>query len=70
MTNHTSHPFLRPLWRRILLVLFCFGWAGVEFYNDDQTWGLITLAIAAYAIWSFLISYPRQDSENGDLDKP
>jgi hypothetical protein len=61
MTSDSQHPFLRPLWRRIAIVIFCFGWAGVEFYNGNQTWGWITIAVAAYAVWTFLISYTEPE---------
>lgn len=57
MTSDSQHPFLRPLWRRIALVVFCFGWAGFEFYNGNQTWGWITTAVAVYAVWTFLVGY-------------
>lgn len=71
MPSDAEHPFFRPLWRRVAVVAFCFGWAGLEFYNDSQTWGLIALAAAAYGIWTFFISYkPLPDvAEEKDPDK-
>jgi hypothetical protein len=68
MPSDAEHPFFRPLWRRIVLVVFCFGWAGFEFYHGNQTWGLITLAVAAYGVWTFFIAYkpPPDDPEAND----
>lgn len=62
--SDTQHPFFRPLWRRVALVAFCSGWAGLEFYMGHETWGWITLAIAAYAAWAFLISYKSVDGND------
>ncbi|OJJ13320.1 hypothetical protein BKI51_04620 [Alphaproteobacteria bacterium AO1-B] len=52
-----EHPWLDPLWRRILIVGFCAAWTGVEYYNDNQTWAIIVGAITAYAFYGYLIAY-------------
>lgn len=52
-----SHPFLDPLWRRILLVAFCAAWAAWEFRNGDQFWSTVTLGMTAYAAYSYLYAY-------------
>ena len=52
-----EHPFFRPLWRRVLVVAICIGWAIVEFSANAPTWGYIALAIAAYGVWQFFINY-------------
>lgn len=57
MPADTSHPFFKPLWRRVALVLFCGGWSAFEFYMEQGVWGWVTLAIFAYAVWAFLIVY-------------
>ncbi|WP_274626843.1 DUF3329 domain-containing protein [Arvimicrobium flavum] len=62
----TEHPFFRPLWRRVLLVVVCIGWAIFEFVNGAQLWGMIALAFAAYAVWAFFIAYnppPVEDAK-------
>jgi len=66
MAVDTSHPFFKPLWRRIALVTFCGAWSGFEFYMGEETWGWITAAIFAYAFWAFLITYvpPADSSED------
>lgn len=65
MTNFidVNHPFYRPLWRRLLIVLFCAAWTGVEFYNGQATWGFIFLAAGAYAACSLIIFYKPKPIE-------
>ena len=57
MEKNADHPFLRPLWRRALLVAFCAAWSVFEFANDSPTWGMIVGALAVYGAWSYLIAY-------------
>jgi hypothetical protein len=62
-----DHPFLRPLWRRILLVAFCVCWSAWEiFYNGEQLWIYIALGMTAYATWVFLITYDRKPPKPAD----
>ncbi|QDG78971.1 hypothetical protein [Labrenzia sp. PHM005] len=59
-----EHPWLDPLWRRVLIVLFCAGWTGLEFFNQDQTWGFIIGAITAYAAWGYLVAYKVTNTDD------
>jgi hypothetical protein len=53
--------WFRPLWRRVAVVVFCFGWSGWEWLgNHDQTWGIITLGLVAYSVWTFFITFDRK----------
>jgi hypothetical protein len=52
-----DHPFFRPLWRRVALVLFCLTWTGFELWNGDGFWATMAGGMAAYAAWVFLLSY-------------
>ena len=52
-----DHPFFRPLWRRVAVVAACVGWSAVEWFYGDEVWGMITLAIAAYGVWAFFITF-------------
>ncbi len=71
-----EHPWFDPLWRRVLLVLFCGAWAGMEYYLGNITWVYIIGAITGYAAWAYLIGYkgpddpsrktrPRMDDNDG-----
>jgi len=59
-----DHPFYRPLWIRLLIVLFCAVWTVVEFVGEQTLWGMIFLAITAYASAALLIFY--RPSEKGE----
>lgn len=57
MLKDASHPFFRPLWRRIAVVVVCLAWSGVEWIFGEPFWGTLTLAIGAYALWAFFITF-------------
>lgn len=44
----------RPLWVRILVVALALGWAATEFVTGSAGWGMLFLALGAYAGWAFL----------------
>lgn len=46
-------PFFLPPRRRMALVLFCVGWAAVEFLTGTPFWGILFLAMGIGAAWQF-----------------
>ena len=53
-----SHPFYKPLWRRVALVGVLAAWTGFEvFYTQQPLWMLVAGALFAYATWILLISW-------------
>lgn len=64
-----DHPFYRPLWVRLLLVGFCAAWTAVEFYQEQGFWGMIFLAMTAYAASVLLIFY-KPTVDQPPADKP
>ena len=58
-----EHPFFRPLWRRITIVVVCALWAALEFWAEEPFWGMIALGFAGYGAWQFLIDY-KPPAEN------
>lgn len=65
MTSDTNHAFFRPLWRRVAIVAVCLVWSVVEWANGQTVWGVMTLAIAAYAVWVFFVKFdPAPVDEN------
>ena len=58
----SEHPFFRPLWRRIVLVVFCAAWAVFEFWNGQAFWGTLAVGMAAYGAWEFLWNYGPKDA--------
>ena len=56
------HPWLQPLYRRVLVTLFCVAWAIWEgIYDAGSIWFLLMLGVTAWAVWDFFLSgnYPR-----------
>ena len=51
--------FFRPLWRRVVLLVVCFGWAAFEFLAGAPFWGIIFGSLGGYALWQlFLTDWP------------
>ena len=44
-----GHPFFRPLWVRVLCVLFPLGWAGFEAAGGAVFWAILFGAAGGYA---------------------
>lgn len=57
MIQDQNHPFFRPLWRRIAIVVFCAAWSVFEFVTGSGFWGTLAGGMAAYGAWQFLITY-------------
>ena len=65
LINDRDRQFFAPLWRRIVLILFCFGWAAFEFWGGDQNWGYVATGIGLIAVWIFIIRFDAGD-KGGD----
>ena len=55
--NAIDHPWLRPLWVRLLIVLLCALWCGLETYNNQPFWATIAAGAAGYAAWFYVITW-------------
>lgn len=59
-----DHPFFVPLWRRVLIVAACLGWAVVEFVGGAPFWGILFGALGLYAGWHFFFAFnPRKPED-------
>ncbi len=57
--------FFLPVWRRVVLLAVCFGWAAVEFLSGAPFWGSIFAALGGYALWQlFLCDWPDDSAEH------
>ena len=57
-----NHPFYKPLWRRLLLVALIGAWAAYEIgVVRDGMWMVLTGGLLAYALWNFIITWPKDD---------
>lgn len=71
MTSDSNHPFLRPLWRRVLLIAVVLGWAVFEWWHGETFFAVTALAFAAYGIWVFFVKYdPGEASAEDPRDPP
>lgn len=59
----SGHPFFRPLWRRVAVVLVCLGWGLFEFVSGSPFWGMLFTGAGAYAAWELLIAYAPDETE-------
>ena len=61
----TDHPFFRPLWRRVAIVVACLGWAVVETLLKNEIWAIVFGGIGLYAAFVLLIDYTPPDDPDG-----
>ena len=57
MASNTSHPFLDPLWRRVVLVAACAVWCTVEFLYGTPIWATLVGAVTVYGAYAYLYAY-------------
>lgn len=50
-----DHPFFDPLWVRVLVVLVCFAWGGLEVWTGANFWGALFIALGLWAGYHFFI---------------
>jgi hypothetical protein len=60
MSNDRNHPWLQPVWRRVIVVGICFAIAAFDIYHGNFGWALIFGGVGAYGIYIFFIAW---DSE-------
>ena len=58
-----NHPFYRPLWIRIAIVVFCFGWAVVELVGRQPFWAIISGALGVYSAYRLLFAFHPKPAE-------
>lgn len=65
-----SHPFYKPLWRRLVIITVTALWFGYELaYSGQPLWIVLAGGMLAYALWVFLISWPRNDAKSVKEEK-
>ena len=50
-------PFFLPLWRRVLTVAVCLGWAAFEFAGGAVFWAILFGALGLYAAYEFFLAF-------------
>jgi hypothetical protein len=65
-----AHPFYRPLWRRWLIVGITILWALLEWVvAHDPFWGLLATALAGYAAWVLIYTFPAKGDAQPQADE-
>ena len=54
-----EHPFYKPLWRRIVIVVITGLWLAQELWMREPMWGVIAAGFFGVSVWQFIIIYPR-----------
>ena len=52
-----THPFFKPRWIQVVLVVFTGAWAVLEFSTNNPLWGVLFAAMSIWCGWSFFIKY-------------
>jgi hypothetical protein len=61
----TGHPFYKPLWRRLAIVAVVALWAAYEILvSKEPLWIAISAGMLAYAVWVFVVSWPKEQPPN------
>ncbi len=58
-----NHPFYQAAWRRYLLVVAPFAWAGIEWSNGQTVWAYLFAAIGGYLAWHLIIAFRPSGEE-------
>jgi hypothetical protein len=66
-----KHPFYRPLWRRMLIIAIIAAWALFEVvYSQEPLWMTIALGFLAFAVWSFVLTWPKDSAQSTPSERP
>lgn len=75
MTGRDSTPtgswlqrFLRPRWRRAVLLGLIAAWAGVELWRGNAIWAVVAAAALLYGGWDLFLS-GHYDAAANDSDE-
>jgi len=56
-----QHPFYKPLWRRVVIVLVIVAWLAFEVFSSQSgLWIGLAAAALAYAVYVFFITWPKE----------
>jgi hypothetical protein len=56
-----DHPFFRPLWIRMGIVVLCLVWTGLEIYGGSMSWAIVFGALGVYCAYRFFVVFnPRE----------
>ncbi len=56
-----DHPFFRPAWLRIAIVVVCLGWAALEIATGAPGWAMLFGGVGVYAGYRFFFAFNPRD---------
>lgn len=56
-----DHPFFKPLWIRLAIVVVCLGWAAFELVDGSPFWSIIFGALGVLAAYRFFVTFNPRD---------
>ena len=56
-----DHPFFRPLWLRIAVVVSCLGWAAFETAFGSPGWAMLFGAVGLYSAYRLFVTFAPRD---------
>lgn len=59
--------FMRPLWRRIALLLVCLTWTALEWWGGSNIWSGLATIVSFYVIWRYFLNFQPGTGAN-DLE--
>ncbi|MER0238011.1 hypothetical protein [Fulvimarina sp. MAC8] len=65
----TSSPWLRPLWRRLIITVLTLAWGVFEAVNGNTFWALFFLGSGAWLAWALIITYDPNATPPADTTK-
>lgn len=64
-SKEQQHPFYKPLWRRVVIVAVIASWLAFEIYKGSEGfWIAIAGAMLAYAVYTFFITWPKDEPKD------
>lgn len=63
MAKSASHPFLDPLWRRVVLIVACAIWTVVEILYGTPMWATLVGAVTVYGAYTYIYTYKPSTEE-------
>jgi hypothetical protein len=61
-----QHPFFKPLWRRVAVVVVCGFWAVVEFATGSPFWGVLFAGMGGYCAYAFFVAFDPDGTAGKD----
>ncbi|MEQ5872730.1 hypothetical protein J4E08_22995 [Sagittula sp. NFXS13] len=51
-----AHAFFAPLWRRVVIVALCLGWAVLELATGAVFWAILFGTLGLWCLYEFFLS--------------